>query len=90
MYQLRKLDVNTVQPRDAAEWVMEYSTWRELVADLADRERYANEVFHGRGAQICRDGEVIGNTLTFGFILAPIKSVTLAQFLKTTAELAEA
>lgn len=90
-YTLAKLDVTARTPACYA-WSHEYDNWADLVADLAWREREANECFYGRGSHILRDGEMIGNvTLFAGGDLNDVSTgrVTLAQFRAAAAAATE-
>lgn len=79
MYRVCKIDVASRQPR-TYEYEFTYSTWQELVADLAERNEFANAIFMGRGAHIYRNDDLIGHTDTFNAIDKPIQQATLTEF----------
>jgi len=90
MYKLAKLDVYAIQPNPCYAWEHESDTWAEFVADLAYRDRSANECFHGLGSHVLRDNTIIGNVQAFDQIDKPIRQVTLTEFLATADPLDEA
>ena len=64
-----------------------YDTWAELTADMADRDRCANEMFYDRGSDIFCDDKIIGNIKDFyNFHDKPIRRVTLTEFQAQNAE----
>lgn len=44
------------------DYTLEYATWKELVADMAYRDKYANVIYLGRGGHIYREGVLIAST----------------------------
>ena len=91
MYTVSKISVTTRHADGSAiyEYEFSYSSWAALRTDLHRRARYANEVFMGRGANVFRDGVVIGHTDNFDFLDEPINRVSLRMFLSQVAEEAE-
>jgi len=85
-YTLAKIDVTAIQPNPCYNWQHEYDTWAELLADLAHREQYANECFHGKGAHVLQNDTNIGNCRVFNMIDKPLRQVTLAEFKVAVAE----
>ncbi len=83
MYTLAKLDVTAFQGE--GNWVYEceweFSTWSELMADIARRGEYANAVFFGRGSHILQDREVLGSLADLDRIEKPYRQITRAEFL---------
>ena len=85
MYTVCKIDVTARTPR-TYEYEFTYSTWRELVADLAQRDEYSNAIFMGRGAHVYRDGELLGHTSVFYDIDKPFRQITLTEFLREASD----
>lgn len=83
-YIVSKISVSTfnMDGSDTYDYDFKYSTWAELTRDMHDRARYANEIFHGRGATIERNGIEIGNTQDFNRHDAPINKITLTDFIE--------
>jgi len=63
-YSVKKISVNSRQMDGSKcyDYSIEYPTWKDLVRDMKDHSRYANSIFVGYGADIFRDGKIIGHT----------------------------
>jgi len=95
-YEVKKVSVSSWNPDGSKvyEYGFEYSTWAELISDMAYRDKNANVIYMGKGADIFRDGELIGNTADLiyaanesgGYHTAKIRAVSLRLFLENSAQ----
>jgi len=81
-YEVAKISVNGYTPegKTCYEHSESFDTWAELTKDMHQRDRYANEMFCGKGSAIFCGGIYIGNIKDFYTHEKAINRVTLAEF----------